>query len=205
MQNNNEIGKLYRSIMETLNASVPENWQSIYLYASVLYGRTGEMYFYYYPKRLIKSKPINCYEIADKFGIDEIAYNKNLDKIYSYLKALNNLMYNKWTNVTIIMKDNFFTIEYHFDDLLHSKYNDEQRRVIWSHKYLKTPIESLKEKDRELIENYKDECMIRPMTYTEVIDKNYNDSGIKKNGFESQENTYIPERKSDIKNPFLKF
>lgn len=63
----NDINEIYKTIRISLNKLVPEKWNAIYLYASLINGVGGEMFFYYLPKRLIKHKPINCYEIANKF------------------------------------------------------------------------------------------------------------------------------------------
>ena len=161
----NGVKKLYEKIQQTLISLIPENWKSIYLYASVFNGKNGEMYFYYYPKKIIKSNPINCYEVPNKFGIDEYKYNNRIKKLYSYIKALNDFANPKWTNLTIIIENNTFTVKYYFNDLINSPYNDEQRRIIWSYKYLHTPIESLSIKDRALIETYNEKA--RPLIYTE--------------------------------------
>ena len=165
----NEMSKLYKQIQNLLIKLVPDNWNSIYLYASVMYGKKGEMYFYYFPKKIIKANPINCYEIADKFGIEESTYEKSLKKLYEYIKELNHVMGKKWTNLTIMVEENLFTIEYHFNDLIHSKYNDEQRRMIWCYKYLRIPLESMNLNDRMMVENYKEESNIKPLIYTETI------------------------------------
>ena len=85
----NGVKNIYAKIQKLLIGLVPENWKSIYLYASVLNGKNGEMYFYYFPKKIIKSKPINCYEVPDRFGIDDIAYTNGLKKLYNYIKLLN--------------------------------------------------------------------------------------------------------------------
>lgn len=195
---NSEIKKLYKKIRVSLKKLIPEQWQSIYLYASVVNGKNGEMFFYYYPKKLIKANPINCYDVPDKFGIDENTYNNKLKKVYSYIRALNNCMGKKWTNITIIIKDNFFTIEYHFNDLVHSKYDDEQRRKVWCHKYLQMPLESMNAKDRILIEHYQEETKHKPVTYSEVIDI-----------FDDEENDdkveIEIEKGKTIKNQILKF
>ena len=46
---------------------IPERWESIYLYASIieedLKKPVGEMYFYYVPKGILKRKPVNVYQI----------------------------------------------------------------------------------------------------------------------------------------------
>ena len=69
------IKKCYRDIQNQLSYMIPEKWNSIYLYSSILthddYIETGEMYFYYIPKGILKRNPINVYEIPDKFSIDK--------------------------------------------------------------------------------------------------------------------------------------
>lgn len=178
----NEINILYKKIQSILITLVPENWKSICLYASVI---NREMYFYYYPKKIFKTNPINCYDIPKKFGIEEEQYNKELKKLYMYIGQIQLITNARWTNVTILMENTFFTIEYHFNDLIHSKYTDEQRRVAWCYKYLKIPIESFSLKDRLLIEGYKEEASIKPYIYTENfpminVKQNYNDYNHKK-------------------------
>ena len=165
----NEKQELYVKIQTLLPKLIPENWSSIYLYASVIEGKNGEMYFYYFPKKIIKSNPINCYEIFDKFDVEETTYNLKLKELYNYIKALNHCTSPKWTNITIIIKDETFTIEYHYDDLKNSKYTDEQRRLIWYYKYLNIPIESINFKDRLMLEKYEAEAKVNPILYTEKL------------------------------------
>lgn len=165
----NEIKKIYSKIQKLLVNLIPENWKSIYLYASVVNGKSGEMYFYYFPKKLIKTNPVNCYDVPNNFLINESAYNKSLQKLYSYIKSLNQITKPKWTNITIIIKNNLFTIEYHFDDITKSRYSDDERRILWCYKNLELPIESLNDKQRLLIEGYKEETKIRPIFYTEEM------------------------------------
>lgn len=168
----NGVKRLYGKIQKLLIGLVPENWKSIYLYASVLNGKNGEMYFYYFPKKIIKTRPVNCYEVPNKFGIDEMEYNNGLKKLYSYIKGLNDFSFPRWTNVTIIIENDVFTIEYKYNDIIKSPYNDEQRRLVWSNKYLKIPIESLSITEKALIETYNEEAPIKPIVYSEPIIKN---------------------------------
>lgn len=165
----NEVNILYKKIQSILNALVPEKWEDIYLYASMV---NREMYFYYIPKKLIKSKPINCYDIPSKFNFDDESYNRELKKLYMYIQKLHSVTNNRWTNITIIMQNNFFTIEYHYNNITKSRYSDSERRIVWCHKYLKIPIESFSFKDRLLIEGYKEEGNIEPYIYTEKINQN---------------------------------
>ena len=166
------VKKLYQKIKKQLIGLVPENWRSIYLYASVINGRNGEMYFYYYPKKILKANPINCYEVPNKFGIDEESYNRNLKKLYNYIKQLNSYSFPRWSNITIIVTNTNFTIEFKYNNILNSPYSDEQRRVLWSYKYLKIPIESLSLGDRILIETYKDDSEVKPTVYSEPLSFN---------------------------------
>ena len=55
-----EIRNVYEKIQKQLFYMIPEKWDKVYLYASVLdhYNniQTGEMFFYYYPKSVLKKK-----------------------------------------------------------------------------------------------------------------------------------------------------
>lgn len=195
----NEIKKLYREIQKLLIGLVPENWNSIILYASVFNGKSGEMFFYYFPKKIIKTKPVNCYEIPSKFGIDDNTYNEGLTKLYSYIKKLNKYGYPKWTNLTIEIKNNTFTIEYKYNDLINSPYNDEQRRLVWSYKYLNIPLESMSLKDRVLIETYKEDSNIRPTVHSEVLNLEKTKEKVKDDTIENESNN------STKINPILKY
>ena len=164
-----EIEIVYKEIQRALFKLIPEKWESLYLYASVIKGR-GEMYFYYFPKRtILKPRPVNCYEIANKFGINEEQYNMLLNDLYQKIKKLHNLSLNKWTNITISIVNCLFTIEYNYNDLIHSIYTDEERHIYWEHKYLHTPIESMSKKIQSLIKYYEEESSIPSVVYTEGI------------------------------------
>ena len=202
MQNGTK--KLYGKIQKLLVGLIPENWRSIYLYASVINGKNGEMYFYYYPKKIIRTNPINCYEVPNKFGIDDELYNKSLKKLYSYIKELNVYSFPKWTNITIIIKDNAFTIEFKYNDLVNSPYDDEQRRIIWGYKYLNIPIESLSLTDRALIETYKDDSEIKPTVYSEALYIGGNKSQTDRNQNNKYEKENTDENKT-VTNQILKF
>lgn len=193
-----KIKTLYKEIQTLLIKLVPENWKSICLYASVLEGRNGEMYFYCFPKKIIKANPINCYEIPEKYGIDENIYEKSLKRLYGYIKNIHMLSNKKWTNITIVMNNSTFTIEYHYNNLINSKYNDEQRRIVWCQKYLNLPLESLNFKDRLLIEGYKEEGRCKSTIYSEKLHIEEN----------SEEGTKCKESIESTKvavNPFLKY
>ncbi len=161
--------RIYNDIYNTLINLIPEKWEKICLYATVIGGLKGEMYFYYFPKKLIKTKPVNCYEIANRFGLDENTYNEEISKLYTKVRNLKQLIRQNWTNVTISVDKKFFNAEYRFDNLINSRYSDEERHLIWCYRYLNTPIESLSKKDQNLILSYKENSNIKPIIFVEEI------------------------------------
>ena len=112
MKSTIEIRKIYTGIQHQLNNLIPENWESIYLYASVVKQlnnlETWEMYFYYIPTGLFKKNPINVYEVPNKFNVDEPAYLELVDNLCNTIKTLHKVYkseYNKeWTNTILIHK-----------------------------------------------------------------------------------------------------
>ena len=46
------------------------------------------MFFYYYPKGILKKNAINVYEIPVKFNIDEKEYMKLVNQLYETIKLL---------------------------------------------------------------------------------------------------------------------
>ena len=81
----------YEKIQNYLFNLIPEKWDSIYLYASVVTGsrnlQSGEMYFYYIPKGILKKKPINVYEIPQRFNINEEKYLQIVEELYNCIKS----------------------------------------------------------------------------------------------------------------------
>ena len=157
-----EIRNVYEKIQKQLFYMIPEKWDKVYLYASVLdhYNniQTGEMFFYYYPKSVLKKNPVNVYEVPERFNIDEAAYLKLAEKLYEEIKKLRNILIQKgekpWTNITISIEDFKFKVEYSYEDLVNSKYTSYDRHIIWMCKYLDIPLTSLLKKDRKMVEEY---------------------------------------------------
>lgn len=58
-------------------------------------GKTGEMYFYYFPKGIIKKKAVNGYEIPNVFNIDEDEYSKLIADLYTIIKRLRTVWFQK--------------------------------------------------------------------------------------------------------------
>lgn len=162
MSKGETIKDLYSEIRKCLFYMIPEKWESIYLYASVIQRdngeETGEMFFYYFPKSIIKRNPINVYQIPQKFNLNEEEYIKLTDELYNYIKKLRHecQKYDKinWTNITISIENVEFLAEYNCEDLINSIYSNEDRMAIWQYKYLEYPIEKFTKSQREQIEAY---------------------------------------------------
>ncbi|MBR6504591.1 MAG: DUF600 family protein [Clostridia bacterium] len=160
-----QIKKIYAEIQKKLFYLIPEKWDKIYLYASIIDQmnnmQTGEMYFYYYPKGVIKRKPVNVYEIPFKFSIEEDTYLKLVDELYKEIKLLRKMLIKlgerAWSNITISIENFKFGVEYNYDNLTHSKYTSYQRHLIWRHEYLNVPLNSYNKEERKIIIEYLNE------------------------------------------------
>ena len=156
------IKDLYAEIRKCLFYMIPEKWDSIYLYASVIQRdngeETGEMFFYYFPKSIIKKNPINVYLIPHKFNLNEDEYVRLTNELYELIKKLRHQCqkYDKvnWSNITISIENVEFLAEYNCDDLMSSNYSNEDRMAIWQYKYLSYPIEKFSKIQREKIQDY---------------------------------------------------
>ena len=162
LKNTKNIKGIYEEIQRKLFYMIPEKWDEVYLYASVIERlgslETGELFFYYIPKGLLKRKIINVYEIPSKFNIDEEEYLKLVEILYRNIKQLREEFKRSnqkvWTNVTIIIRKSKFRIEYNYEDLQNSDYNNYERHIIWRYKYLKQGIEYCNREEREILLRY---------------------------------------------------
>lgn len=156
------LNEMYSKVQEQLFYMIPEKWDKIYLYASVIDQinnlRTGEMFFYYFPKGVLRKNPINVYEVPNKFNIDEVTYFALADKLYGTIKELREVFERNeeriWSNITISIENCKFIIEYNYENLLGSCYSSYDRHIIWKNKYLKVPTERFAKKDRKMLEQY---------------------------------------------------
>lgn len=153
---------LYSEIQKKLFYIIPEKWESIYMYTSIIDvpgGKPkGELFFYYIPKGIIKKKPVNCYEIPNLFDIDEEEYSEFITDLYKIMKALR-VAYGKrkgklWSNANISIENFQFKVEYGFEDLNNSEYDSYERHVIWRYKYLKIDLDASSKKDKNIIQRY---------------------------------------------------
>lgn len=159
------LKNLYSEIRRYLCYMIPEKWESIHLYASVIENKNnttnGEMFFYYFPKSVIKKNPVNVYEIPRKFNINEEEYMKLVDKLYELIKDLRKecTKFDKeaWSNVSISIENVEFLVEYNYDELKNSVYTSDDRRIVWKYKYLGYPIEKLNKQEREMLQAYLEE------------------------------------------------
>ena len=157
-----KIKTIYEDIQKRLFYMIPEKWDEVYLYATVIVDdeneESGEMFFFYYPKGIIRKRPVNVYEIPSRFNIEEKEYMKMAEKLYELLKQLRKqckIYYGiDWSNVTISIKNVEFKAEYNCDDLINSFYSDKDRKLIWQYKYLDYPIEKISKSNKEILDNY---------------------------------------------------
>ena len=159
MQETETIKAIYKKIQNQLFYMIPEKWDRIYLYASVVQNfgnfKTGEMFFYYFPKGILKKNPINSYEIPTKFNLDENEYLKLAIKLYDLIKELkeefNKLHRRPWTNITIKIEGLKFAVELNYDKLPILKEQVEAKHILWAYNNLKIPLESLSKKQKNLL------------------------------------------------------
>ena len=183
MLQNSEIRKIYSELQKQLFYLIPEKWDRIYLYASVeekIEGlETGELFFYYFPKGILKKNPVNVYEIPNKFNLNEDEYIKLVEKLYGEIKKLREVFkkYNQrlWSNVTIRIEGLRFEIEYNYERLSNSNYSNMDRHIIWKYNNLKLPKETFTRSEQRIIRKYINETIyFNPDVeiYTESIYKN---------------------------------
>lgn len=156
-----EIKQIYKEIQKKLFYMIPQKWDRIYLYASVIQENgqeKGEMFFYYFPKGILRKKPVNVYEVPSKFSIDDSAYLKLSDALFAQIKKLRKLCVKfgeePWSYLNICIENFKFRVEYNYEDLKTSEYSKYERHLIWRYKYLGVPIESYSKQDRNIIERY---------------------------------------------------
>ena len=159
-----KIQRVYKEIQKQLFYMIPEKWNKVYLYSSILERqnnlKTGELYFYYIPSGILKKNPVNVYEIPNKFSINEDTYLKLVDKLYSEIKKLQKAFIER------------FNVEYFYDDLGNSKFTSYEKHLIFRHIYLDYPITSFNKSERNIINRYINEVRFnkpRKKVYSEVM------------------------------------
>ena len=144
LNNTKRIKEIYKEIQKRIFCAIPGKWDELYLYASIIdrFGKvqTGEMYFYFMPKGILKRKFINVYEIPAKYDIEEIEYMKLVKLLYDKIKLLRDEFAKSnqkvWSNITISIKNNRFKIEYNYDNLFGGEEAYYNHHIYWRNKYL---------------------------------------------------------------------
>lgn len=186
MATSNQEIEIFGEIQKKLFYMIPEKWESIYLYSSIieedLKKPVGEMYFYYVPKGILKRKPVNVYQIPSMFNIDEESYNELIQKLYLNIKELREfhrkIKERLWTNLTISIKDSKFKVEYAYDNLgRNAEFSPYERHIIWRYKNLGENLELQTKEEKNIIERYLNSELIQfereyNETYLEGIYKN---------------------------------
>jgi hypothetical protein len=158
-----KIKEIYEDIQRKIFYMIPEKWEKLYLYSSVtdlIDGqKTGELFFYYIPKGILKKNPVNVYEIPYKFNLDEKEYLKLVNILYKKIVELREEfkkieLVSTWTNITMIIEGIKFKVEYDYEDLTTSKFSSYERHIIWRYKYLGIGEEKLNKQEREILQRY---------------------------------------------------
>lgn len=158
-----KVKEIYGAIQRKLYYMIPEKWDKLYLYSSVIDKedgkQTGELYFYYIPRGILKKKPVNVYEIPTKFNIDESEYVKFVKNLYNDIKQLREefkktTLDEMWSNLTISIENLKFKVEYCYEDLLNSYFDNYERHIIWRYNYLKIGPEQVSSKEKEILKRY---------------------------------------------------
>lgn len=158
-----KIKEIYEEIQRKLLYMIPEKWESLYLYSSVIENGekepTGELFFYYIPKGIFRKNPVNVYEVPSKFNIEEKQYLDLVEKLYDDIKLLReefkkSTIDEMWSNITISINNMKFRAEYSYEDLVNNAFNSYERHVIWRYKYLGIGPEQVSKKDKEILFRY---------------------------------------------------
>lgn len=159
-----KIKEIYEDIQRKLFYMIPEKWDKLYLYSSVLEeqdqeGKTGELFFYYIPKGILKKRPVNVYEIPTKFNLEEGQYLKLVQILYDKIKELRQEFKKTegeeiWSNLTLSIQSLKFKVEYDYTDLNHSDFSSYERHMIWRYEVLGISEEQMSREDREILKRY---------------------------------------------------
>lgn len=158
-----KIKGIYEDIQKMIFYLIPEKWDKLYLYSSVIDKpdgkKTGELYFYYIPKGILKKKPVNVYEIPNRFNLDEEEYLKLIQVLFNKIKQLREEFRKTerkeiWSNITITIQNFKFKVEYNYDNLEESDFTSYDRHIIWRYKYLGIGENQVNKKDKEILNRY---------------------------------------------------
>ena len=165
LKHTKRIREIYEDIQRKLFYMIPEKWDKLCLYASIIYEPEdddikGELFFYYIPRGIFRKNPVNVYEIPSKFNIDESEYLKLVEILYMKIKRLREEFMKRtenneiWSNLTMTIKDANFKVEYNYENLKNSEFTSYERHIIWRYKYLNIGFEQANKKEKEILRKY---------------------------------------------------
>lgn len=162
LKHTKKIKEMYEDIQRRIFYMIPEKFDSVYLYSSVMDRidgkKTGELFFYYIPKSIFKKNPINVYEIPQKFNLDEHEYIKLVNILYKKIIELREefkkIEKETWTNLTISIEGIKFKVEYDYEDLNKSKFSSYERHIIWRYNNLGITENQLNKEERQILQSY---------------------------------------------------
>lgn len=163
LKHTQKIKETYEDIERKIFYMIPEKWEKMYLYASIIDEENtetkGEMFFYYIPKGILKKNPVNVYQIPAKFNLDEKEYLSLVELLYQKIKELREEFKKielgmTWSNVTFSIEGVKFKAEYRYDDLVHSEFSNYDRHIIWRYRYLGIRPEQVNKEEREMLKRY---------------------------------------------------
>lgn len=164
LKHTKKIKEIYEDIQRRIFYMIPEKWEKIYLYASVIdkvdKKPTGELFFYYIPKGILKKKPVNVYEIPQKFNLDENEYIELVRILYKKVIILREEFKKieqeekTWSNLTISIEGIKFKVEYDYENLNKSNFTSKERHIIWRYKNLGIKETQLNKEDKEILQRY---------------------------------------------------
>lgn len=158
-----KIREIYEDIQKTIFYMIPEKWDELYLYSSIIddsnSSEKGELFFYYVPKGIFKKKPVNVYEIPSKFNLDETEYLQLVELLYDKIKELRQVFRKSdlqeiWSNVTITIQNLKFRVEYNYENLERSDFNSYERHVIWRYNNLGIGPEQVNKDEKQILKRY---------------------------------------------------
>lgn len=202
------IKKIHEEIRKNIFIMLPEKWDKLYLYASIVDDinskYTGEMFLYYFPKGILKKNPVNIYEVPNKFNIDENQYLELVNNLYNSIRKLRRACIQDgekiWSNITISIEGLVYKAEYNYDDIQNSEFTNEERRIIWMFKYLQKPFESYTKYERQTIKRflYSEE---RRKSITTIYQDNIYDRPVSTLiGYNKESENYVKRENSTIYN-----
>ncbi len=158
-----KIKEIYEDIQKRIFYMIPEKWEKLYLYSSVIDKpngeKKGELYFYYIPKGILRKKPVNVYEVPSKFNLNENDYLRLVQTLYNRIKILREEFRKSetgtlWSNITMTIENMKFKVDYNYDDLENTTFTNYERHVIWRYEYLGISEEQVSKKEKEILNRY---------------------------------------------------